>query len=427
MFTKRFVDLTWRPFSTLQSFVRGPFAYTQRRPSDINLEQTNNNSNNYNNYKSEDYNQGNSNYSYRSQSLYYAAVLPLFAIMTDRISKVSCFFGGSSKLEKNRLTNRIALIQYPSNNPIEDRWAVHQLESIPGYLSMVFDGHGGWQVAEYARENLPRVLEEVLTANKQKNFANNDEYITTSIKEAFDIVENNFLEVARNAYNIGFPDTGKVGACALVTLVHGGKVYAANAGDCKGVIAKNEGGRITIRKVNRKLNANSKKEQQRLKQEFTDDDIYVCKRGEEGACYVKNRLQPTRAFGDFRLKYPEFNNPRNLGTDHGYRMKIENFKGPYISHVPEIKIFELDRNDKYLILSSDGMWDELNKNDVAQIVAKNVSDKQKLTTELLNNALGTAAKKINMTEGELRNISVGHRRRYHDDMTIIVVDLENQS
>ena len=148
-------------------------------------------------------------------------------------------------------------------------------------------------LAEYAREQLPKVLEDVLTANKKRTFANHDEYITTSIKEAFDIVvcnfalwvfpliflkENNFLEVARNAYNIGFPDTGKVGACALVTLVHNGKVYAANAGDCKGVICKSEGGRVTVRKVNRKLNANSKKEQQRLRQEFTDDDIFVCKR-----------------------------------------------------------------------------------------------------------------------------------------------------
>lgn len=45
-------------------------------------------------------------------------------------------------------------------------------------------------------------------------------------------------------------------------------------------------------------------------------------------------------------------------------MKIDNFKGPYITHVPEIKVFDLEKNDKYLILSSDGMWDELNKNDV---------------------------------------------------------------
>jgi serine/threonine protein phosphatase PrpC len=74
------------------------------------------------------------------------------------------------------------------------------------------------------------------------------------------------------------------------------------------------------------------------------------------------------------LKYPEFNNPKGMTSDYGYkkriliifryRRSIDNFNGPYISHVPEIKIFELDQNDKYLILSSDGMWDELNKDDV---------------------------------------------------------------
>ncbi len=51
-------------------------------------------------------------------------------------------------------------------------------------------------------------------------------------------------------------------------------------------------------------------------------------------------------------------------------MKIENFKGPYISHVPEIKVFELDRNDRYLILSSDGMWDELKNDDVIILIHK---------------------------------------------------------
>jgi len=35
---------------------------------------------------------------------------------------------------------------------------------------------------------LPKALESTLKANKEKRFANEDEYITTSIKEAFDIV-----------------------------------------------------------------------------------------------------------------------------------------------------------------------------------------------------------------------------------------------
>jgi pyruvate dehydrogenase phosphatase len=41
-----------------------------------------------------------------------------------------------------------------------------------------------------------------------------------------------------------------------------------------------------------------------------------------------------------------------------------NFNGPYITHVPEVKVFDIDKSDKYLILSSDGMWDELNKEKV---------------------------------------------------------------
>ena len=71
------------------------------------------------------------------------------------------------------------------------------------------------------------------------------------------------------------------------------------------------------------LNANSKKEQKRLRSLFkTENDIVVCKRGNNKACYVKNALQPTRAFGDLRLKYPEFNNPKNLDTSLGFRRRI---------------------------------------------------------------------------------------------------------
>ena len=31
-----------------------------------------------------------------------------------------------------------------------------------------------------------------------------------------------------------------------------------------------------------------------------------------------------------------------------------------------------------------------------------------------------------MTDREIRDLPLGHRRNHHDDMTIIVVDLENQ-
>lgn len=48
-----------------------------------------------------------------------------------------------------------------------------------------------------------------------------------------------------------------------------------------------------------------------------------------------------------------------------YRPQLHNFTGPYITHKPDIKTFNLQANDKFLILASDGLWDELTKVDVA--------------------------------------------------------------
>lgn len=46
----------------------------------------------------------------------------------------------------------------------------------------------------------------------------------------------------------------------------------------------------------------------------------------------------------------------------------QTFRGPYITHKPDIKIFNLNEQDAYLVMGSDGLWDELNKNEVAEIV-----------------------------------------------------------
>ena len=67
------------------------------------------------------------------------------------------------------------------------------------------------------------------------------------------------------------------------------------------------------------MNADNPKEQERLKLQYPNDkDILFCKKGNR-SCYVKGRIQPTYAFGDLHLKYPEFNNPKNYPRSAGYR------------------------------------------------------------------------------------------------------------
>jgi len=145
--------------------------------------------------------------------------------------------------------------------------------------------------------------------------------------------------VAKVAFNAGFAKTAYVGSCALVTLVIDNKLYVANAGDCKGVLLRrdpeNPGKFITIN-ISKTFSTNKKYEQERLRKEFPKEkDIFVCKRGNPKACYVKGGLMPSRAFGDLRLKYREFNF-HEFSREQGYRVPIPTYTGPYITHKPDI-------------------------------------------------------------------------------------------
>eukprot|EP01017_Pseudomicrothorax_dubius_P003000 TRINITY_DN10319_c0_g1_i1.p1 TRINITY_DN10319_c0_g1~~TRINITY_DN10319_c0_g1_i1.p1 ORF type:complete len:260 (+),score=62.36 TRINITY_DN10319_c0_g1_i1:64-843(+) len=252
-------------------------------------------------------------------------------------------------------------------------------------------------------------------------------YIIQSINEAFDEVEFSFLEIAKAAYNVGFAAAGRAGSCALVCVVHNNKVYVANSGDCMGMLLKEgpNGTMIPI-KATHKFNASSKKEQARLTQQFQNEkDIFVCRPGSEKACYVKNRLQPTRSFGDFGLKYSEFNNPQKKS---GLNRHITDFTGPYINHRPDIKTFTLDKSDRYLIIGTDGLWDELRREDIANIVQQNKGKNNELGKVVMDSALKHAADKSKISVEEMGNIPPGSKRRsIHDDITFIIADLQNQA
>lgn len=69
---------------------------------------------------------------------------------------------------------------------------------------------------------------------------------------------------------------------------------------------------------------------------------------------MKGRLQPTRALGDYHLKY-----------SHLFKGK-GNFNGPYITCEPDIKIFPIFNDFQTIVVASDGVWDFLKKNKVAE-------------------------------------------------------------
>lgn len=216
--------------------------------------------------------------------------------------------------------------------------------------------------------------------------AKTDKQITAAIERGFDRCEKEWLEMAKLAFPLGYPKTAYVGACALVAIVHDEKLFIANAGDCKGVLlSKNDAGDLTAKKLSTTFNANKDYEQERLKNEHPGEaDIFHCYSKE--SCYVKGGLQPTRSFGDLRIKHAEFNN-HYKPPGEGYRKPIPNFKGPYVSHKPDIKVFELGKDDQWLVLASDGLWDHLGREESAAIATKGLKDDLKKKQSNANQVL----------------------------------------
>ena len=166
------------------------------------------------------------------------------------------------------------------------------------------------------------------------------------------------------------------------------------------------------------------------------DDIYKCKR--KKICYVKGRLQPTSTLGDFYLKSPFYNlNIKNLYNDKYINDKIEKYEGPFIESVPDIKIFNLTKNDNYLIIGSDGLWDYLNSKEIVELTKQFLNEKNnnfidyeiyenssKLAFGLMQKIIEKSAKKSGIDAFGILEMNLGKKlRRIHDDITIIILDL----
>ena len=55
------------------------------------------------------------------------------------------------------------------------------------------------------------------------------------------------------------------------------------------------------------------------------------------------------------MKYREFNFHK-FNESLGFRLPIPIFSGPYITSEPDIEVFELTKDDKFVVLATDGLW-----------------------------------------------------------------------
>jgi pyruvate dehydrogenase phosphatase len=106
--------------------------------------------------------------------------------------------------------------------------------------------------------------------------------------------------------------------------------------------------------------------------------------------YVKGRLMCTRSLGDLALKHKEFN------IENTRFEVIPEWDGPYITHIPEVVTREITADMRYVVLGSDGLWDEIGLDESAQVVLAS-SCAEAAAKALLDKALENAAKRFNLT------------------------------
>lgn len=217
-----------------------------------------------------------------------------------------------------------------------------------------------------------------------------------------------------------------IGSCVLCVVIHNNSIYVANLGDCKARLLRKGNKSYQSIKISKTYNACKDYEQERLKKKFQDEDIIVGK-GTKPSYYVKGRLQPTKTLGDFYLKHKEFNEPNLLIEQKYIRRTMDDFNGPYIDYLPDIQKFELSEEDDFIIIATDGLWDNLSSEEVASIAYKNRTKKESIVNSLWQEALKRAAFTAGLSVEETLAIPVGSlKRSIHDDITIMVVDLKNQ-
>ncbi|OIW05755.1 hypothetical protein TanjilG_23541 [Lupinus angustifolius] len=305
------------------------------------------------------------------------------------------------------------------------------------------------------RVELDRRLKEQLTRSNfsGKNTSSiNHLDVLEALSRALRKTEESYLDAADKMV-MENPELALMGSCALVMLMKGEDVYVMNVGDSRAVLAQKVEPDYWLGKVRQDLerineetmndldeswddadisslvptlsalqltkdhSTSVEEEVQRIRNEHPDDPCAVVNDR------VKGSLKVTRAFGAGFLKQPKWNNAL-----------LEMFRidyvgtSPYISCQPYLKHHRLGPKDKFLILCSDGLYQYMsNEEAVAEVeLFITLQPEGDPAQHLVEEVLFRAAKKAGLDFHELLEIPQGDRRRYHDDVSIIVISLEGR-
>lgn len=255
---------------------------------------------------------------------------------------------------------------------MEDKSIMIQNMCIPGLSSIyvwpqtyagVYDGHGGAQASEYLWEHLHTKLADCLQENPNgllnvtsglerlekagvgadteasiiSSFESLDKIVKQTVSQAFKLTDDSFIA------NSGHPQAGST---ATTVLILGRRIYVANVGDSRTLLAR-KGGTYIATKDHKPQRED---EEERIR---NAGGFIVHKR-------VMGNLAVSRAFGDAEFKKGV--KTTGKGTD--------TVCGPLVISEPEFMISQLSQEDEFLVLACDGLFDVYSNEEVMDAVRR---------------------------------------------------------
>ncbi|KAL1519355.1 hypothetical protein AB1Y20_022881 [Prymnesium parvum] len=213
---------------------------------------------------------------------------------------------------------------------MEDSVVAHRL-SPHARVFAVFDGHGGSFCSAWAAEQLPRRLKTLAklqypapTKAKEVHFA------ATSLGDTLRQMDDDLRREGRKAWSCG--------STAVALLVTPRYLTVANLGDSRAVLCR-KGNALPMSKDHKPRSSNER-----------------CRILQAGGCIIDGRvngdLALSRALGDFRHKSVPGLAPSEQP----------------VSSDPEMRCVMRLREDRFLLLACDGVWDVMSSSDAVEFV-----------------------------------------------------------
>ncbi|KAE8687842.1 Protein phosphatase 2C 56 [Hibiscus syriacus] len=221
----------------------------------------------------------------------------------------------------------------------------HSISNLSAHFYGVYDGHGGYQVANYCRERMHLVLAEEIEMAKalvhdgkigygwqeqwRKAFSNCFIKVDTEIARvpSGNGGNNNHLEPVA-------PETA--GSTAVVAIVSSTHIIVANCGDSRAVLHRG--------KLPMPLSLDHKPDRE-------------------------DEQERIEAAGG---KVIQWNGPRVSGVLAMSRSIGDRYLKPWIIPDPEVTFVRRGKDDECLILASDGLWDVISNDEASEVARKRI-------------------------------------------------------